>query len=151
MLLGTLCKIKIPDNPPEELRFALRSFAKDLFDVFGVQPEMTANCAIPDIIIECADGTEETFRMQSTSKKIIISGNSPIGTVFGIYDFCEKILGIDPFKFWTDFKIQRRNQIDTGVFDFSFAPPAVKFRGWFINGEDCLTGWHDNMTISPSV
>ena len=151
MLLGTLCKIKIPDNPPEELRFALRSFAKDLFDVFGVQPEMTVNCAIPDIIIECADGTEETFRLQSTSKKIIISGNSPIGTVFGIYDFCEKILGIDPFKFWTDFKIQHRNQIDTGVFDFSFAPPAVKFRGWFINGEDCLTGWHDNMTISPST
>ena len=95
MLLGASCKIKIPINPPEEVLFALRSLARDLFDVFGVQPEMTSDCALPDIIIECADGTEETFRLKSTSENIVISGDSPLGTVFGIYDFCEKILGID--------------------------------------------------------
>ena len=151
MLLGASCKIKIPIDPPEEVLFALRSLARDLFDVFGVPPEMASDCAQPDIIIECADGTEETFRLKSTSENIVISGNSPLGTVFGIYDFCEKILGIDPFKFWTDFKAGHHDQLDTGIFDFSFAPPAVRFRGWFINGEDCLTGWHDNMTISPAT
>ena len=151
MLLGTLCKIKIPVNPPEELFFALRSFAGDLFDVFGVLPEMTPDCNLPDIIIECANGTEETFSLQSTARNIVISGDSPLGTIFGIYDFCEKILGIDPFRFWTDFKIEHKEQIDTGIFEFHSSPPPVKFRGWFINGEDCLTGWHDDMTISPAT
>ena len=151
MLLGTFCKIKIPVDPPEEVLFALRALSQDLSDVFGIQPEMAADTVLPDIIIECNDGTEETFCIKSTSRNITISGSSPLGTVFGIYDFSERILGIDPFKFWTDFKVKQQTQIDTGIFDFISAPPAVRFRGWFINGEDCLTGWHDNMTISPAT
>ena len=148
MFLDGKCKIDIPADLPDELRFAVRALTNDLFKVFGTLPQISESAVQPDIIIRSGNGEEETFSICSTAENIIINGNSPLGTVFGIYHFCEKILGIDPFYFWSDFKIERKEKIDTGIFTFQSPVPPVRFRGWFINGEDCLTGWHDNMTIS---
>ena len=105
MFLDGKCKINIPADLPEELRFAVRSLANDLFKVFGAMPQISENAVHPDIIILSESGEEETFSIRSTAENIIINGNSPLGTVCGIYHFCEKILGIDPFYFWSDFKI----------------------------------------------
>ena len=93
MFLDSKCKINIPADLPEELRFAVRALANDLFKVFGIMPQISENADQPDIIIHSGSGEEETFSICSTAENIVISGDSPLGTVFGIYHFCEKSSG----------------------------------------------------------
>jgi hypothetical protein len=88
---------------------------------------------------------------------IVLSGPDMRGTMFAVYEFSEKYLGIDPMYYWTDNKPAHRVSIQIpGSLDDEFPAPVFKYRGFFINDEDLLTGWapgeaRDNTGISLDV
>ncbi|MDF2674020.1 MAG: hypothetical protein K0R09_2288, partial [Clostridiales bacterium] len=72
---------------------------------------------------------------------LLICGSDKRGTMWGIYEFCEKILGIDPLYFWTDHEPVKTEEFIIPPISINDGPKTYKFRGWFINDEDLLMGW----------
>ncbi len=77
-------------------------------------------------------------------ENLLVCGTDRRGTMWGIYDFCEKQLGVDPLYFWTDHEPLPRNELEIDPFRDMDGPKTFTYRGVFINDEDLLTEWKDN-------
>jgi hypothetical protein len=78
-----------------------------------------------------------------TRKRVVcLTGADMRGTIFAVYEFSQRILGVDPMYLWTDKQPARRVSIALPA-DFShvYPSPVFKYRGFFPNDEDLLSGW----------
>lgn len=129
--------------------YALKGLKKDMSRIFGQEPILADKPAPNQIRLQTTPfNHEEAFRIQSDENFILIEGSEGLGLVFGIYYFCENHLGVDAYEFWTDYPLERKAEIALPAFTYTAPAPKVRFRGWFINDEDCLIGWHDDLKIS---
>ena len=87
---------------------------------------------------------DETFSITCKKGKITISANTYLGTMWGIYTFSEKILGVPPCCRFNDFTPAKRDSLAIDDFCLQDGPSRVGFRGIFINDEDLLTGWKES-------
>ena len=79
---------------------------------------------------------------QRSTKAIVLAGADMRGTMYAVYEFSERYLGIDPMYYWTDNQPAHRDSIQVPVgLDQTFPAPVFQHRGFFINDEDLLTGW----------
>jgi hypothetical protein len=75
------------------------------------------------------------------SRALVICGSDQRGTIYGIYDLSENI-GVSPWYFWTDVPPKHHDELFVEAGRFVHEPPAVKYRGIFLNDEaPDLTGW----------
>jgi Glycosyl hydrolase family 115/Gylcosyl hydrolase family 115 C-terminal domain len=75
------------------------------------------------------------------TKALLIVGSDKRGTIFGIYDLSEQI-GVSPWYWWADVPIAHSNALFITPGKHIQGPPAVKYRGIFLNDEaPSLTGW----------
>jgi hypothetical protein len=76
------------------------------------------------------------------AKVILLSGADMRGTMFAVYRFAQEFLGIDPLYYWTDHEPSRRAQIELPLgLSRVYLGLAFRYRGFFINDEDMLSGW----------
>ncbi|HVU46311.1 MAG TPA: glycosyl hydrolase 115 family protein, partial [Terracidiphilus sp.] len=78
-----------------------------------------------------------------THRRVIcLTGADMRGTIYSIYEFSQTVLGVDPLYLWTDKQPAKRVSI-TLPKDFAktYPSPVFKYRGFFPNDEDLLTGW----------
>lgn len=93
-------------------------------------------------------GKWESFFVQVVSKPLpgvarglIIAGSDKRGTIYGIYDLSEQI-GVSPWYWWADVPVVHRDALFVKPGKYVQGPPAVKYRGIFLNDEaPSLTGW----------
>jgi hypothetical protein len=72
---------------------------------------------------------------------LVIAGSDKRGTIFGIYDLSEQI-GVSPWYWWADVPPQHHNTLFVSPGVNVQGPPAVKYRGIFLNDEaPSLSGW----------
>ena len=71
---------------------------------------------------------------------LVILGSDPRGTMWGIYDLSRRYLHVDPLYLWTDHPIDRMDEAIVEDVCLSDGPKTYRFRGWFINDEDLITG-----------
>ena len=72
---------------------------------------------------------------------LIIAGSDKRGTIYGIYDLSEQI-GVSPWYWWADVPVQHRDALFVKPGRYVQGPPAVKYRGIFLNDEaPALSGW----------
>ena len=72
---------------------------------------------------------------------VVIAGSDKRGTIYGIYEISEQI-GVSPWYWWADVPPQRHENLFIKAGTFVQGPPAVKYRGIFINDEEpCLGPW----------
>lgn len=151
--------------------YAIKDLAHDIFRVSNTHAEIQADTTafLPPQTISIFDCSNEAdySRLQKSSyigeyissvnsvKKgyeqygiistphdsYIIMGSDERGVIWGIYHFCEEVLGVDPMYFWTDSPVNELTQKKITRYEYFSPPPAIKFRGWFINDEDLFTKW----------
>ncbi len=141
----------IPDEGGSPVQYALESLRKDWRKIFGGEPRQVSEPAGHQIRLQFAhDLTEEGFRVshRAGDDHLLIEGADDLGLVFGIYHLCEHILGVDPYAFWTDFVYPRHESLEVRPFAYTAPRPKMRWRGWFINDEDCLVGWDDSYSIT---
>ena len=113
----------------------------------GVKPRLVDEESAHCIVIEentanISDPVEdESFAIKSEADCIRITAGGYLGTMWGIYTFCERYLGVDPCYLFNDLEIQKRETLQVDAIDLADAPKGFRFRGVFINDEDLLTGW----------
>jgi len=132
----------------EDLRNDFKRISKS-----GILPEIISEENDYCIVIEeninksCEPIKDEGFTIKSEDNKIRISADGYLGSMWGIYTFCEKLLGIDPCYLFNDLEIAKRDSLEVGQIDIAEKPESFGFRGVFINDEDLLTGWKDSGKI----
>lgn len=137
-------------NKNEYVRLAAKDLARDFARVGNSSPSVRIVDSEPcggAIIIE--ENTrpdldpieDESFSVVCDGEKIVISAPTYLGTIWGIYTFSEKVLGISPTCLWDDIEPHRWHELLVEPFELHDAPSGFGFRGIFINDEDLLTGW----------
>jgi hypothetical protein len=78
----------------------------------------------------------------SRKRVVCLTGADMRGTIYAIYEFSQQILGVDPMYLWTDKQPARRASIPLpSDFAHTYPSPIFKYRGFFPNDEDLLSGW----------
>ena len=99
-----------------------------------------------DLSVEIQIGQWEYSQIKTfgeNNENLLICGSDPRGTMWGIYDFCKKYLGVDPLYYWTDNEPRILEVLELPKLNFVDYPKTYRFRGWFINDEDLLSEWKD--------
>ena len=100
------------------------------------------------IDVSSVSGQWESFLIQvvanplpGVSRGLIIAGSDKRGTIYGIYDLSEQI-GVSPWYWWADVPTQHQDALFVRPGSYLQGPPAVKYRGIFLNDEaPALSGW----------
>ena len=92
-------------------------------------------------LIACDDFADEDFRIEIRDDGAVIYANGELGFVYGLLYISEKFLGIKPFWFWMDQRIEKTDSIPVKNGVYSSPVPAVKYRGWFVNDEVLIMKW----------
>ncbi|OCT15743.1 hypothetical protein A8709_15095 [Paenibacillus pectinilyticus] len=131
----------------------MQMLTRDFATVLGVEPELVHASSEADIIIRYAvesDGCAshpEAFAIRYTQEgehaQLHIVAHDDLGLVYGILHVSETVLGIQPFWFWADQSIAKRDAVVVECKSYDSPVPKVRFRGWFVNDEVCLIGWKE--------
>ncbi|TCM97068.1 glycosyl hydrolase family 115 (putative glucuronidase) [Paenibacillus sp. BK033] len=100
--------------------------------------------------LEAADltGKWESFALQTVAnplpdvdEALVVAGSDKRGTIYGIYDICERI-GISPWYYWADVPVRKRTALMFRNGLYKQGEPSVKYRGIFLNDEGpSLMAW----------
>lgn len=125
---------------------AVQDVAGDMEKIFGARPEITTGAAPEQNAIVLAKAGEgwENYAIESMPGNVLkITGSDDRGVMFGLYRFAADCLGVDPFYYWSGIEPAKAavREWKEGV-SIRQGDPSFKFRGWFINDEDFLNGFH---------
>jgi hypothetical protein len=86
----------------------------------------------------------ETYQIETLTHPehyLVIAGSDKRGTIYGIYEISQQI-GVSPWYWWADVPIKHKDSILIKNTPIYAGPPAIKYRGIFINDEaPCLSDW----------
>lgn len=159
---GSATLVEAAQAPVPEQR-ATQDLRNDFAKVFGREPRLVNRLedAGPLAIliaqrgsvpagVTCATTAEtEAFAFSVTTtggangrSVVCLTGADLRGTIYAVYQFSQTVLGVDPMYLWTDKAPARRASIPLPA-DFArvFPSPVFRYRGFFPNDEDLLTGW----------
>ncbi len=84
------------------------------------------------------------------ARALVIAGSDRRGTIYGIYQLSEMI-GVSPWYWWADVPVKKNNLLVLHGDFLKQLPPAVKYRGIFLNDEDWgLRPWAAK-TLEPAT
>jgi hypothetical protein len=134
--------IERPDAPGP-VKKAADDLAADMEKVFGKRPRIAAQASGPAIEIAApTGGATESFSIALRGNHVVLSGADMRGTIFAIYSFSQEFLGTDPMYYWNDHEPAKKAAIAIPAgLSKNYPSPLFKYRGFFINDEDQLTGW----------
>lgn len=87
---------------------------------------------------------EEAWEIQVKENEIQVHASSELGIIYAFHYISCQFLHIQPFWFWLDQKIEKKEQVSIPVGIYRSEPFAVKYRGWFLNDETFLGRWNPN-------
>lgn len=68
-------------------------------------------------------------------RALVVAGSDRRGTAFGVFELSRR-LGVSPWHWWADVPPAPRPSLYLTAGTYQAAPPAVKYRGIFLNDED---------------
>ena len=141
-------RIYVSGVSSEALAAAIADFRSDVRKITGFTPRLLQKCPQENaVILEIApenfpqDAWENCIVRSEKHNILRIVGSDERGVIFGIYEFIEKYLGVDPLHLWTGTPYPRCNLLVWKKIYIRLINPDFRFRGIFINDEDLLTGW----------
>ncbi len=145
--------VVIDPSEPAALRRAAADLAADMTKVFGspvrlveapagAQTSAVQVCFAAQPCKVWRPSGYEVLSIRAVPGGVMLTGSDLRGAVYAVYEFSRRYLGVEPFYYWNGREPARRTQIvvpsGAAVRD---GPPRFRYRGWFINDEDLLTGW----------
>jgi hypothetical protein len=163
----------IDRNEPGPIQKAARDLASDMEKVFGARVQVVNRPAdakattvwiglkgeLPKSIERPSGWEILTLRAvrnplpaSPIRQAIVLTGSDERGTIYAIYQFSQEFLGVDPLYWWTDHAPERRTQVLVpSSLKETQGPPTFRYRGWFTNDEDLLTGWKPGLNDGTGI
>ena len=160
----TRARVVVGANEPEYVFRAAQDFTNDVKKITGADLALTrGNAPRPgDVFISTTGGSRlsrphspggsrscatdqkwESYDVTVNSGVLAIAGSDARGTMFGLYDFIERYLKVDPLAFWNGVPYPKAETLAWDSVEIHQSSPTFKFRGWFINDEDFLSQWRE--------
>lgn len=139
--------IFLPNTESESVQLAVKDLVNDVQKITGKTLEIVTVKPLNKQFIFIKTQHElkiESYTVQTDNGNLYITGGNELGTIFGIYYFIEKYLGIDPMYFWNNREPKKQSVLAWKKIDVQPQTPTFKYRGWFINDEDLLTEWQES-------
>ena len=119
-----------------------------IIGALGDSPTIDAMVQAGKIDVSAIRGKWEAFSLQTVARPVpgvaealVIVGSDKRGTIYGIYEL-SRAIGVSPWYWWADVPVVRRTAVSVAYGNYVQGPPAVKYRGIFLNDEaPCLSGW----------
>lgn len=163
------CGVQVDDQDWPGVRRVAEDLCADIARVSGVRPTLNAPAAPNHVIIVGTLGKSRLLDQIVRARKLdistvsgkwesalievvrepfagvksalVIAGSDKRGTIFGVYQLSEEI-GVSPWYWWADVPPKHHDALYALPGRFVQGPPAVKYRGIFINDEGpCLMTW----------
>ncbi len=153
-------RIVLSEKEPEPLKIALEAFKKDLSAVMGTVPVISSepdrDITIPEIVIvnresdalglakvKKLDGFEShRIYADAGANRIYLEGYDLRGTIYAIYTFSEKFLGVPPLHHWISWAPVKKEVIMVpGDCDMFFGSPQVRYRSILPGDQDFFNPW----------
>lgn len=141
---GTAARVCVAADEPEFVRLAAADLTNDVLKItHAALPLLVGETPrAGDVSIRTVpDGRWEAYAATVRDGVLELTGSDARGTMFAVYDFCERRLGVDPLWFWSGVAHPKTKTLAWDDVAFAQASPTVRFRGWFVNDEDMLTKW----------
>ncbi|HKK44724.1 MAG TPA: glycosyl hydrolase 115 family protein, partial [Balneolaceae bacterium] len=95
-------------------------------------------------------GKWETYKIRTVdhpfkgiNRALVIVGSDRRGTAYGVFTLSRQ-MGVSPWNWWADVQVKKKKAVYIKGNSHVYGPPAVKYRGIFINDEaPALSGWVD--------
>ena len=165
-------KIVFSENEPGPIKIALEAFKKDFARVMDFEPtivnEMNSDNSQPEIVI--VNRSSETLAVPSDkvmqldgfeshrvyadaeNKRIYIEGYDLRGTIYAIYSFSEKILGVPPLHFYCSWIPIKKDEIKVADdYNLFFKSPQVRYRSILPGDQDFINPWRKESEENENV
>ena len=152
--------ILVDSDEDPAIQAAVADLKRDLGKVFGAESPILSSegdASKGPMIVVTFKGTgtskyrdsarkgEESYSIQRVGKgpvRIVLQGGDVRGTIYSIYDFSDRALGVPPLWFWTGWQPHPQPAISLSPTLFrQVKEPSVRWRGWFPNDTDMLSPW----------
>jgi hypothetical protein len=154
--------IIISDTEPAPVRRAVRDLQRDLKKVLGVESpvlgSMSSLRGTPAILVTgpasplakwgdpAIKGWESHgvfIRRSNSTTLVVLQGADTRGTIYAVYEFSERFLGIPAAWYWASWVPKAKRQITVPDRTRLICPsPYVKWRAWFPADQDLVRAWH---------
>ncbi|MBQ8357494.1 MAG: glycosyl hydrolase 115 family protein [Clostridia bacterium] len=140
-------RLCLAQNAPDCVRLAAEDLRRNLLDLSGKTAGFDlVTASVGDAITIVTDPASapahiEGYAVTVRENGVRITGADALGTVYGIYAFATKCLGIDPLYQFTDIFPETRECMALSDMEITSAENPTRYRGWFINDEDFLSGF----------
>ena len=162
LLNGNDIKIVFSEKEDGPLHIAVKALKKDFVNVMGATPEVvnemdSDNSKLEIVIVNHTSGFHsvpsdkqkaldgfESHRIYADpeNNRIYLEGYDLRGTIFAIYTFSEKFLGVPPLHFWSSWVPEKKDEIlIAGDCDIFFKSPQVRYRSILPGDQDFFNPW----------
>ncbi len=93
----------------------------------------------------------EAYLIQEQEGDLLIAGSDRRGAIYGIYEFCERWLGVSPWYFFADVPVRSKREVEVPEGFLQADWPSVEYRGIFINDEEELEHWAQRYIGEPTI
>lgn len=88
----------------------------------------------------------ESYTADVQTNVITLTCADELGAVYALLSVSERFLGINPLDWWHDIHHAKREHVMIPVQQYSSPVYAVRYRGWFVNDEVLMEGWHSSIS-----
>ena len=83
----------------------------------------------------------EAYETEVSADGIVIYGSDDRSFIYALNELSEKYLGILPFWFWNDQRIEEKPYVEIPCGNYPSEENRIRYRGWFINDEVLISHW----------
>jgi hypothetical protein len=154
--------IFVSEHEPESVQHAAKDLQRDLKSVLGTDSALVrrfeavqGKSAIVIVgpgsgltqVVHPAIRGREAHGVFVREEQVVLQGADARGTIYAIYTFSERFLGIPPCWFWASWKPERQEGVAIAAgTELLFGSPSVRWRAWFPNDTDLLSPWRARTT-----
>lgn len=154
--------ILVDPDEPASIQKAVLDLQRDLEKVLGTKSEIVStvnDLSSGSVIVVTFDG-QSTAQFRDSSligdeahqfsveeindrEYVVLQGSDALGTVFAVYTFSDKIVGVPPLWFWSSWEPEQKTELVIGEdAGRRISSPQVEFRTFFPNNQDLFLSWN---------
>ncbi len=157
----------VNDSENKALRKNLRILNRDINKVLGETASVRFQTTLPEdltnsviVINEEAGGMEgfpplegfERHKLYVQDGNLVLHGADELGTIFALYEFSRRFLGVEPLWYWASLEPEPTDEIRVPHdFVYDSGVPSVRYRAWFPNDQDMFSPWRKLSDLNNEI